>query len=708
MAMKKLYLSFLWHMHQPYYKDDFQDQYLLPWVFLHGIKDYHEMPSCLANYPGVRAVFNFVPSLLVQLEDYAAGRARDPFLELIRMESDAMDQTQRSLLLPQLFMANAKQMIEPLARYRELYHRYQQLPSPDAAAQKFTGQDIIDLKVLFLLSWTGNSIRRSSSLIQGLLDQQRQFSEEQKNSLVTELLQRTGDIVNIYKDLLQRGQIEISATPFYHPILPLLLDPLSAREAKPDIAIPATTTPFPDDARWHVRQGIDYMQSIFGGDIAGMWPAEGSISGAAAELFCRQGVRWIASDEDVLFQSLGKDHNRSALYTPHRIQCDNGRTLTLFCRDKGLSDLIGFTYSAMEADRAAVDFMGRLRDIYDSCDFNPHVSVILDGENAWEFYPQNAAPFFNALYRKLENCDWIKTVTFAESLSHPELGYRPLAAIRAGSWIYGDFTTWMGHKEKNRAWELLARSWQAVAAKKDQIPGQQWSRILNELRIAQGSDWFWWYGDDHFSVQADIFDRIFRSHLINIYRLAEITIPPALYQPIKKTSRTGLLNSMSGYIHPKIDGRQSSFFEWMGAARFDLTCDMGSMHTDKRYLQTLFWGKDTKFLYFRLQGEVAALLNSDMVLQAEISSPDTHIIQYELDDPPGRITMDNNSLAGLECAAADYIEIQIPFAALAERPPDTINVQFTLIQQGAVVEQAPLYNAVTMDISNRFLDDWIV
>ncbi len=692
MAMKKLYLSFLWHMHQPYYKDDFQDQYLLPWVFLHGIKDYHEMPSCLANYPGVRAVFNFVPSLLVQLEDYAAGRARDPFLELIRMESDAMDQTQRSLLLPQLFMANAKQMIEPLARYRELYHRYQQLPSPDAAAQKFTGQDIIDLKVLFLLSWTGNSIRRSSSLIQGLLDQQRQFSEEQKNSLVTELLQRTGDIVNIYKDLLQRGQIEISATPFYHPILPLLLDPLSAREAKPDIAIPATTTPFPDDARWHVRQGIDYMQSIFGGDIAGMWPAEGSISGAAAELFCRQGVRWIASDEDVLFQSLGKDHNRSALYTPHRIQCDNGRTLTLFCRDKGLSDLIGFTYSAMEADRAAVDFMGRLRDIYDSCDFNPHVSVILDGENAWEFYPQNAAPFFNALYRKLENCDWIKTVTFAESLSHPELGYRPLAAIRAGSWIYGDFTTWMGHKEKNRAWELLARSWQAVAAK----------------RIAQGSDWFWWYGDDHFSVQADIFDRIFRSHLINIYRLAEITIPPALYQPIKKTSRTGLLNSMSGYIHPKIDGRQSSFFEWMGAARFDLTCDMGSMHTDKRYLQTLFWGKDTKFLYFRLQGEVAALLNSDMVLQAEISSPDTHIIQYELDDPPGRITMDNNSLAGLECAAADYIEIQIPFAALAERPPDTINVQFTLIQQGAVVEQAPLYNAVTMDISNRFLDDWIV
>ncbi len=701
--MKTLYLSFLWHMHQPYYKDDLQNQYLLPWVFLHGIKDYGDMPYYLAAWPEIKAVFNFAPSLLVQIEDYAAGKAHDPLLELIRMDTGQMDMSQKTELLPQLFMANEMHMIRPLSRYNQLYQRYKQFPSPDAAARGLDRQDILDLKVLFLLVWTGNYIRKNSSLVQELLQQQH-FSEEQKNSLLGELLKKMGEITGIYKKLLENGQIEISATPFYHPILPLLLDPASAREARPEIAMPACPA-FADDANWQVQQGIDQVQAVFGHNLAGMWPAEGSVSQAAAELFASCGIQWIASDEDVLFQSLGTARNRQDLYKPHKISGAKGQ-ITLFCRDKGLSDLIGFTYSSMEAERAALDFVERLRDIYEQCDFNPHVSVILDGENAWEFYPENAAPFFNALYRKLSDCGWIKTLTFAESLAHPDLTYQPLPAIRAGSWIYGDFTTWIGHQEKNQAWELLACAWQAVSGQRQQIPEQQWQLVLNELRIAQGSDWFWWYGDDHFSVQADVFDRIFRSHLINMYQLAGMSVPSQLYLPIKKTCRSGLLKPMSGYISPRIDGQQSSFFEWMGAAHFDLTYDMGSMHTDKRYLKEFFWGRDHRFLYFRLQGEMAELIGSGMILQVEINCPAAHCIEYQFTDPPGAATMDQAALAGLQCAAADFIEMQIPLAALKE--PQTGKVQFKLLQNGAVVEQAPLYNSVDIDISNDFLDDWIV
>lgn len=703
--MKTLYLSFLWHMHQPYYKDDFQNQYMLPWVFLHGIKDYYDMPWYLAPYSNIKAVFNFVPSLLIQMEDYGAGKVQDVLLELIRMNTHKMDLPQKTALLPQLFMANAK-LIHPLPRYRQLYYRYKQFSAQDAAIHGFDSQDILDLKVLFLISWTGNYIRKESSLIQALLRQQEQFSEDQKNSLLDELLKRMRDIPVSYMELLQKGQIEISATPFYHPILPLLLNPSSAKEAKPDISMPSCTQAFVDDANWHVQEGIAHVQSVFGQDIAGMWPAEGSVSSAAAELFSLHGIQWIASDEDVLFQSLGKGaHARSALYKPHRIFCDNGKSLTLFCRDKSLSDLIGFTYSSMDAEKAASDFMDRLEEIYNASDFNPHVSVILDGENAWEFYPQNAAPFFHALYQKLEACTWIKTVTFKESLAHTDLSYEILPAIRAGSWIYGNFTTWMGHKEKNQAWELLAQTWQAVAEHKEHIPEQKWNQILNELRIAQGSDWFWWYGDDHFSVQADVFDRIFRSHLMNMYKLAGMSIPSQLFLPIKKTCKSGLLNPMSGYISPRIDGRQSGFFEWMGAAHFDLTYDMGSMHTDKRYLKNFFWGRDKQFLYFRLQGEIAELLGSGMILQTEINSPSAHCIQYTFTDPPASPKMDET---GLECAAADYIEMQIPFTALKNPQAASINVQFKLLRKDTVVEQAPLYSSVDVDISTAFLDDWIV
>ncbi len=706
--MKTLYLSFLWHMHQPYYKDDFQHQYLLPWVFLHGIKDYYDMPWYLADHPGIKAVFNFVPSLLIQMEDYATGKAHDAFLELIRMDTRKMDMAQKTALLPQLFMANAKYMIQPLSRYNQLHQRYRQFPLPDAAVHGFDSQDILDLKVLFLISWTGNYIRKESSLIQALLRQQEQFSEDQKNRLLDELLKKTGDIPSIYKNLLEKGQIEISATPFYHPILPLLLDPSSAREAKPDIPMPSCTQVFSHDAHWHVQEGIAHVQSVFGQDITGMWPAEGSVSSAAAELFSLHGIQWIASDEDVLFQSLGRSCDRSSLYKPHRIPCDKGKSLTLFCRDKKLSDLIGFTYNSMDAEKAALDFMDRLQKIYDASDFNPHVSVILDGENAWEFYSQNAAPFFHALYQNLEDCDWIKTVTFEESLSHPDLTCEILPAIRAGSWIYGNFTTWMGHKEKNQAWELLAQTWQTIAKQKQQIPEQNWNHILNELRIAQGSDWFWWYGDDHFSVQADVFDRIFRSHLMNMYKLAGMPIPSRLYLPIKKTCKSGLLKPMSGYISPRIDGKPSGFFEWMGAAHFDLTYDMGSMHTDKRYLKTFFWGRDTQFLYFRLQGEMAELLGSGMILQVEINSPSAHCIQYTFTDPPGEATLDKTVQEGLKCAAADSIEIQIPFTVLKNTKAGSVNVQFRVLQKDRVVEQAPLYNSVDVDISNRFLDDWIV
>lgn len=693
--MKKLRLCFLWHMHQPYYKDDTDGTYHMPWVYLHGLKDYYELPYYHSLY-NIKATYNLVPSLLVQLRDYESAQVSDTFLRLLLKEAHLLTKDEKNTLIPQLFMANYKNMVTPLRRYKELYDRKGDRDVFSTAEINYSDDEITDMEVLYLISWCGVFTRQNVPAAAELINKGRHFTQEEKVRLVEALADFTAEIVPLYSSLQEKGSIEVSATPFYHPILPLLLDPKSAKEALPRISMPGINTDFSEDARWHVKSAVDYYEETFGRKPAGMWPAEGSISEKAAALFAENGIRWIASDEDVLAASIGMDlrdeTNRSVLYKRHIFPSASG-DINIFFRDKELSDLMGFTYSGWDAEKAVEDFMDKLSGIYDSCSFSPIVPVILDGENAWEFYPENASKFFELLYTRLSSCNWIETMTMTEAAESDTPEHRP-EKIRAGSWIYANFTTWMGHPEKNSAWKLLADAHGRHSSRPEAS-----EQAVKELRIAEGSDWFWWYGDDHFSLQSDTFDKLFRGHVANVYELMGEKIPSDVTRPIKQSHRTGLQKKPAALFTPSIDGRVSSFYEWIGAGRFDLKFDAGAMTASGNTLRLVYFGCDKETLWLRVDGNFSRVTDMGYSLEAEITTDQTRIFTFD-------IKRDVQTDGPVTACTGEIFEAGISFSAMGGRPKSA-DMMLRLKKGRTIVEVAPLYNTVQMDFTDDFDKDWI-
>lgn len=693
--MKKLRLCFLWHMHQPYYKDDIDGSYQMPWVYLHGLKDYYELPYYHSIY-NLKGTYNLVPSLLVQLKDYEATDVSDIFLRLMLKNTAELTSEEKNILIPQLFMANYKNMVKPLRRYKELYDRKGDTDVFDSARINYSEDELTDMEVLYLISWCGVFTREGSELISRLIKKGRHFTQQEKLQLIDELAKFTREIVPLYKSLQKSGKIEVATTPFYHPILPLLLEPKSAKEALPGITMASIATDFSEDARYHVAEAVEYYKKEFGSKPKGMWPAEGSISEKSAALFSENGISWIASDEDVLAGSIGVDlrdnKNRDILYKKHVFNSAGG-DINIFFRDKELSDLIGFTYSGWDTEKAVEDFMEKLSEIYDMCDFPPIVPVILDGENAWEFYGNNAYDFFTLLYSRLSSCNWIETMTMSEAAASDTPEHRP-KKIRAGSWIYANFTTWMGHQEKNDAWKLLSDVHKRFHTKKDSL--KETEQIQKELYITEGSDWFWWYGDDHFSLQSDTFDKLFRGHIANIYTLMGEKIPADVTKPIKRSHRTGMIKKPAALLSPALDGRVTSFYEWIGAGKFDLKFDSGAMTASGNTLGMLYFGYDSEYLYLRIDGSFGHVLNMDYTLEAEITTDKTRTFSFKLSDNQAP-----------DCCTKEVFEAAVKLSELG-RKPEHADVHFRLKKGRTVVETAPLYNTVQIDFTDDFGRDWIV
>ena len=695
--MKKLYLSFLWHQHQPYYKNDSEGRYYMPWVYLHALKDYYEMAAHVEK-TGVRAVFNYVPSLLIQLQEYTDVNVADNFLILMRKPVATLTSEERQAVLNQCFMANLNTMIKPLRRFYDLY---QKVVSTGGNAAEFSDNDILDLEILYIISWCGEYLRQEDAHLQYLMSKGASFTEEEKMELLKRAASWISRIIGIHKGLYERNQAEISCTPFYHPILPLLIDINSAKEVCPDMNMPAFEGSLAEDAFWHVREGLNEFERQFGFRPKGMWPAEGSVSQKAVEVFAANGISWIATDEEVLGNSLHlnmKDPaNRHRLYQKY-FQIHNGQKINIFFRDKALSDLIGFTYSSWNEEDAVNDFMHHLRNIYDSCDFSPHVAVILDGENAWEYYNQNAYVFFTKLYHRLTTTDWLQTQTFSEVINNYDVPEEAIHNIKAGSWIMGNFRIWIGHPEKNKAWELLSKTKYSIEKHISSVDKETAAQIYKEYHAAEGSDWFWWYGDDHFSIQADVFDKLFRTHLVNIYRLLKLNVPSELFTPIKSVKNSGVITKPSSYISPNIEGKISNFFEWLGSGEFDLKSDATSMHAGGDTLQNLLYGFDEKNLYLALKSDFST--TKDTICQIDISFGDSNKT-FEIDLNQKKQTKDN-----IQYAINHILEAAIPLSNF--KGEEKIYLEFKLIQNGIVVEKAPLYNAVEVNIADDFKEEWIV
>ncbi len=689
--MKKLYLLFLWHMHQPVYKNPLTGYYEMPWVFLHAIKDYYDMPWHVSRFKHIKGTFNLVPSLLEQLKEYSEGNVKDKLLELIKKEISSLLKEEKSFLIPFLFNANPTTMIRPFPRYYQLFLKKENFSGD--ITELFSNQEILDLEVLFLLSWTGNYLRSTNKTVKMLIEKGSDYTQEDKNLLLSELFSFLKEIIPFYKKLYSEGKIEISTTPFYHPILPLLLDMNAGKEATPEINLPNVDVSFKDDGIIHLEKALSYTETIFGKNLKGIWPAEGSISKETVSLFGRKNILWTASDEDVLFNSIG---NREKGYVYKIYTYGN---VFLFFRDKTLSDLIGFTYSSWDYKSAVDDFLERLKEIYNTYSFEPVVSIILDGENAWEFYQNNGFEFFNLLYKRLEKENWIEVLTFSDILKKT-LPVVELENIIAGSWIGGNFYIWIGHPEKNKGWELLGK----VKKVFNMSTEEKKEKARKYLLIAEGSDWFWWYGDDHYTPYGDKFDMLFRSNIQKVYDFLGVKSPKSVFIPIKKTFPTPYIRKPNYYVFPVIDGEVTHYFEWLHSGEINLLFDASSMDTSGVHLKKLFYGYDENNLYLRIDGRIQELLNRDYYLFIDFLEHSEKKFYLYIGD---RKEVKGNC-EEIEYLCKNVCEIKIPFSCLPLSEDKRLEVSFGIFKGDKQIEKVPFYNFIQIDLSQSFEDDWFV
>ncbi len=700
-----LKVCILWHMHQPDYRDPVSGQTLLPWTWLHGVKDYAEMLETVVE-TDARVTVNLVPSLLEQLEGYRDGTTRDCWLEMIARPPQELSVAERQFLVDQLFSVNEETQIFANRRYHQLYQLRGIGAQPDA--QHFNDQDLLDLQVWFLLAWTGSHLRRKSELVAELLQQGEYFREEQKQQLLSRCNEELNRVIDFHRQLEESGQIEISVTPYAHPILPLLCDLHTAQEPSPGLPLPAADFRHPEDARLQVREGLRTAERIFGQRQRGMWPAEGGVSAEAAKLLREEGAVWAATDEDILARSLdnGLSH-RSQLYTIYQYA-----GLPLLFRDRELSDRIGFLYAGWNTEEAVGDLLRRLQQISHQAPGGT-VAIILDGENCWERYPDNGYPFLRDFYLALHNDPRLEMATIQDALADSEPV--PLNRLAAGSWIRSDFTTWIGHSEENRAWELLQQARTETIS--DEItraldhPDEPLSDLVRELLRAEGSDWFWWFGDEHTTAQADIFDRLFRLHLEGLYHAKGFPVPSRLHQAIKPVVKYIAGFEPTARFTPDIDGRLGDYFEWLPAGRIELSSG-GAMYTSRESLEELYYGYDDQNLYFRFdQPEVLkSLCGHGGCFEVRLMTSKLYQLRYRFDHNTCKVLFEGKVVETGNAACDQILELAMPLNVLQLREGDIVNLSCHALQEGRENGRWPSEGNASFCFrgSNLDEDNWII
>lgn len=677
-------LAFLWHMHQPDYRD-ISGIMQMPWVFLHAIKDYYDMPWMLARHSGLKATFNITSPLIEQIQLYSEDIvSNDRFFALWIKHPSELNETDRQWMIKMCKSAPYDTMIEPIEPYRKLYHR-----------EYLDDDALYDMEVWFLLSWCGVYLQTHNNTVKELLASNGKFKYEQKYALLETLGDFIKTIFPYYGVLQKKGVISLSTTPLNHPILPLLIDMNNAVRAHPGTHIPEHPLSLADDAKLQISQAQALYKKTFGHDAMGFWPAEGAVDERSVALYRDAGLKWIATDEAILFKSLGADH-RDALYHSYR---HNG--VTIGFRDHKLSDLIGFTYRFWTAERAADHFISMLYPLAKKGD-DRTVFIILDGENAWEFYHNNAFDFFDTLYTKLAKTEWCSMVgmdTIAEQKAVA------LPHLAAGSWIHGEFNTWVGHPEKTRAWELIYMTKRDYERHKEGINEDIQKKILQHFLAAECSDWFWWYGDDHITDFSAEFDELFRSHLINIYLLMQISPPYDLYVPIiSDRSGKDFLLQPKFAIQPIINGKHNSFFEWVGSGVVDETKLFSTMDRERGPVERIYFGQNENVFYCAFEGDIEALRDCDK-LQIMIEPFDVHfeILLTSLCSTKS-LTMQSKKIK-LLIACDSWLEFSLDFNGI---DVENVRFRFEIEQDGVTIQTLPGFGELKIAMNTTYAENWFI
>lgn len=696
-TMQPLKVAIIWHMHQPDYRDPASGQALLPWVYLHAVKDYGEMLATAREIPGVRLTFNLVPILLDQLAAYGRGELSDRWLDAARRDPKDMDLQERTFLVDSFFSVHGERCIQPYARFRELAALKE--AGGRRAVEGFGIQDLRDLQVWFLLSWAGHHARREHRLIDRLLAKGRGFTEPDKGALLKLYDRLVAEVLDAYRAAEDSGLVELSITPYAHPILPLLCDSAVAARARSGVQLPQIPFVHPEDARTHLRLAARCAEQHLGGGRRGVWPAEGAVSDVAVRLMAEEGALWAASDEEILARSLTDGlQDRRRLYRPYEYA-----GLPLLFRDRALSDRVGFAYARWPAAEAAADLLDRLQAIARQAP-GGLVALILDGENCWEGYEDNGYPFLKALYQGLLESPELAMVTVSEALA--DLPLEPLSRLSPGSWINGDFDIWIGHDEENRAWELLAAARQA-ALEAGGLDGNP-SAALEHLLHAEGSDWFWWFGEHHRTEQAETFDRLFRHHLQAVYQASGQRVPAELLVPIKAPQRRSRVVEPAALISPVIDGRITDYFEWLLAGSVELAGG-SAMHDASCEMTGLWFGYDEYYFYLRFDFRrcLVKLAGASGQLEVRLRAGEEWLATLPVGGQPLILQRCSDAFqadGGLGAVAA-IAELAVPLQLLGLQPGSQLELSWRLLDEGRQLASWPVDGVVLLNYLGAGLED---
>ncbi|MBI2301801.1 MAG: glycoside hydrolase [Armatimonadetes bacterium] len=698
-------VAFLWHLHQPWYADPRSGRMILPWTRLHALKDYLDMSAVLDGHPGVRVTFNLVPSLLAQLRLYADGQAVDSLLELARVPAAELTLDQRIRLLGEGFRCHWPRMLEPFARYRELLARRGADPAEGAA--RWTDAELRDLQVWAHLAWCGTWLRRTDPVVGSLLRKARGFTEDDRECLLAALDTALASVLPRYAAAAREGRIELATSPYYHPILPLLCRYEDARVAMPGVRLPPGAEAIPEDAATQLRRGRALCAELLGREPVGLWPSEGSVSDAALALAEAAGFQWAATDEQILFRSL-RPASPSAFAQPYR----HG-SLALFFRHQRASDKIGFDYAGWDAPHAVADLIGLLERAAQASD-QPHpvVSVILDGENCWETYKENGWEFLDRLYGELARHPWLRPVTFSEHLAETPPAAE-LPHVFPGSWINHDFYVWAGHREDQRAWELLFRTRRALVAGQARLADEDRAAAWEHLYIAEGSDWYWWYGDDRNSGDDATWDRLFRDRLRAVYEALGQTPPAELDEPIAGLAAPSPVSLPVAPFTPVLDGRETGFFEWRAAGRLEGRGAAGAMTRDlETVLRQVRYGFDDTDAHLALELDPSAG-DGDLRVRLEWRHADGQAT-LELDlgaaARPRRGSLAGTAAGEARVAVGKLIELSLPRDALPAAAGQSVDLTVMVYRGAELVDRWPARGAFDLPLPDErdWLREWMV
>ncbi len=725
---RPLHVAFVWHMHQPYYKDDLTNGFLLPWVRLRCAKDYYKMPALLDDYPTIKQTFNLVPSLVDHVQNYVDGGFQDVYLDLARRPVSTLTGDERAFIARWMTESSQIRRVRQYPRYLELVRKREQAWSRaanDGMATLFSDAELRDLLVWFNLSWIGPEVMEREPEVAELVTKGRFFSDADTEPVLRVQFDLLRQVLPKYRELQQREQAELITSPYYHPIVPLLADLGIARVARPDLKMPRRPFKHLDDAAEQLRLGIEAHTRRFGRRPRGIWPPEAAISDDAVRLAADHALDWMLSDEAVLSRSLPSPITRDAhgtvtqadlLYTPYRVQ-GNGPPINLLFRDGGLSNAIGFEYQNAPAGDAAQDLVDRLRAIQQRQQESPFLVVIaLDGENCWDSYEANGNPFLRALYSRLSLEPELKTVTVSEFLSdHP--AERSLSRIHPGSWINANFDTWVGDEEHNVAWDLLAEARDFLSERERAADEHEsLASARREALIAEGSDWFWWFGRSHDSGMDQIWDSLFRLHLRNIYMSLKRKPPASLYRPIAKEAQPLATKRPHRKITPKLNGVMDQE-EWEAGGYVDVSALFGAMHPPKGAVRRIWFGHDDHNLYLRfdlLPASRPRPVELEVFFSRSPKQPSAGNVGF---DPGFRLTA-RPSGADLElelrevtpdahfkqprwagrATGGDALAFAVPFDALGHDPGETVEMVAVAHQGGKAVEQLPPTGSIAVRV----------